>query len=130
MPKAWLRNALLASLAMSAGGCGLSEAGPCTLIGCEGGLLIRLAEPTSGPVVVRAALSDGTVLEGGCAGEVQCGAGVFFADVTAPTAVLEVEMNGELVTRAVALTYIELRPNGPDCPPPCPVATVILAPLG
>lgn len=126
MRPSWHRLARVLALVLSAGGCGLSDTEPCTLIGCEGGLWIRLAEPAAGPVSVRATLPDGTVLEAECAGEFQCSRGLFFANVSAPGAVLEVEFDGGVRTLAVELTYIEVRPNGPDCPPPCPIATVIL----
>jgi hypothetical protein len=116
-------------LAMSAGSCGLSDTEPCTLIGCEGGLWIRLGEPTAGPVSARAVLPDGTVLEAECVGEFQCSGGLFFANVTVPSALLEIEIGGAVRTLQVALTYIEARPNGPDCPPPCPIATVDLKSL-
>lgn len=83
-------------------------------------------ESTAGPIVARVTLSDGTVLEAECTGEVQCASGLFFANVTAPSAIIEVEQAGETRTLDVELTYIEARPNGPDCPPACPIATVIL----
>jgi hypothetical protein len=118
--------ALGLALVIGAGGCGLSDPQPCTLIGCEGGLWIRLDGRTAGPVNARATLPDGTVLEAECTGEFQCARGLFFADVSAPSAVLEIELDGEVRTLTVELTYIEARPNGPDCPPPCPIATVNL----
>ena len=126
MHPAALRFAAGLALVIGTGGCGLTDHGPCTLIGCEGGLWIQLGEATAGPVAARATLPDGTVLETECAGEHACGSGLFFADVTAPSVVLEVEMDGVIRTLDVDLTYVESRPNGPDCPPACPIATVRL----
>lgn len=121
-----LRCVAVLALLLSAGGCGVFEAQECTLIGCEGGLMVILGEPTEGPVHIRATLPDGTVLDEECAGVLQCERGIFFANVTAPSAVLEVEMNGETRTIPVELTYVETRPNGLECGPPCPIATVDL----
>ena len=121
-----LQIAMALALAMSAGGCGLSEPRVCTLIGCDGGVWVRVEEPTAGPVRVRATFSDGTVMEAECSGTFACRSDLFFENVTAPSGVLEVEMDGEVRTLSVTLTYVETRPNGPDCPPPCPIATVSL----
>lgn len=126
MQRAGLPYAMAITLALGSVNCGVSDAEPCTLIGCEGGLRIQLGEPTADRASARATLPDGTVLETACSGPLQCSAGLFFANVTAPSALLEVEIDGEVRTRQVELTYIEARPNGPDCPPPCPIAMVSL----
>lgn len=126
MQRAVHQCAIVFALAMSAGSCGTFDPGPCTLIGCEGGLWIRPGESTVGPIVARVTLPSGTVLEAACTGDAQCASGLFFANVTAPSAIIEVAHAGEVRTLDVELTYIEARPNGPDCPPACPIATVIL----
>ena len=67
------------------GGCSLfTDEGPCTLIGCESGLMVRL-DGAAAPATLRVHLPDGTVLERECLPQ-HCAQGAFFEGVKAPTA--------------------------------------------
>ena len=106
-------------------GCSLfTDEGPCTLIGCESGLMVRLdGAPAS--VSLRVHLPDGAVLERECLPE-HCARGAFFAGVRAPTVEIDVTVNGNTQTVSVPLTYRAHYPNGEGCGDPCLVTGVHL----
>jgi len=106
-------------------GCSLfTDEGPCTLIGCESGLMVRL-DGAPAPVSLRVHLPDGTVLERECLPE-HCARGAFFAGVRAPTVEIDVTVNGNTQTVSVPLTYRAHYPNGESCGDPCLVTGVHL----
>ena len=106
-------------------GCSLfTDEGPCTLIGCESGLMVRL-DGAPAPVSLRVHLPDGAVLERECLPE-HCARGAFFEGVRAPTVEIDVTVNGNTQTVSVPLTYRAHYPNGEGCGDPCLVTGVHL----
>jgi hypothetical protein len=87
--QAWRRcrsGSLVAALAVALGaalsGCGLfTEEGPCTLIGCESGLTLRI-DGAPAPMTLHLRLPDGSVLARECTPE-SCAHGTLFRDVRA-----------------------------------------------
>jgi hypothetical protein len=92
----------------------------CTLIACESGLTVQLADPRlPDAYTVELELPDGTTLVRSC-GATACGSTVFFADVTPATAVVRFVVDDEVRhQQTVTPAYTTERPNGPGCPPVC-----------
>ena len=117
---------LVLSLALGTlGGCSLfTDEGPCTLIGCESGLMVRL-DGAAAVATLRVHLPDGTILERECLPQ-HCAQGAFFEGVKGPTAEIEVIVDGNAQTMSVPLTYRAYYPNGERCGDPCLVTSVHL----
>ncbi len=117
--------ALALGLGASLAGCGLfTDEGPCTLIGCESGLMLKMAGAPA-PVTLRVRLPDGTVFDRECLPQA-CALGTFFEGVKAPSVEISVTMNGNTETFTTPLTYQHYYPNGEDCGDPCLVTAVHL----
>ena len=131
-PPALTAAALAATLlcALSAG-CSDSSgsSGPnnkvCTLIECDSGLAVELERASAGPFRIELLVSDsGPRYIYECPDPSHCAAGAFFAGFTGDYVRVRVTTAAGAITREVRPTYLERRPNGPDCPPVCRRATV------
>lgn len=136
-------------LVVSAAGAGCSDSKACTAIGCFDGVSVQVTARVWRPGEYTVAVTGdgldesctfsvaegGTIELGGCTGE---GAGLAphltsqtFSGVELalgnqhPARItIGVTRNGsEVASQSQALAYSESQPNGPDCGPPCRMAT-------
>lgn len=99
----------------------------CTLIGCESGLDVRVEGIGNESFTVRAE-GDGRTESATCRRDQGCSGTVFLRDFTAATATISVSHGTGTFTHTVRPDYGTLQPNGPDCPPTCTRAQVIVSP--
>jgi len=119
--------ALIGSIVLT--GCGPSATGACTEIGCSPGLRVSIASNPLSPWRIEV-----TDLDSGVMKSVECPATfpatrcppAFFPDFYA-TRVRVVTIAGGFVREdRFEATYIDMRPNGPNCPPVCRTAELVV----
>ncbi len=119
----------LLCIAMTTASCdfGAGPAGKvCTEIGCSSGLTVHLPSVPTGAYKVELLfpMSD-VAYTYECPGTGACKQDIFFETYVFETAIVRVTTtNGVRTTTVSNITYVAHRPNGPDCPPLCIVATV------
>ena len=122
------RLLLLATLAPLGLACSaFTSEGPCTLIGCSDGLVVRVDGAADGTTTIelRMPLRPPKVLT--CGGPAQCASGVLFEHETPEHATIVVTSGGREQVMDAEPAYVTGRPNGPDCEPECRQATVTVA---
>lgn len=95
----------------------------CTLIGCDGGLSVRLSSTPTGAFRVEA------LTEGAAPAVIECGsaaacAPLFFPGVDAEHVTIRVTTAAGTRAQQFTPDYDDLYPNGRDCGPACKQATV------
>jgi hypothetical protein len=100
----------------------------CTRIGCEDGWSVEIGEGVVLPetYTIRVVVDDAVVASRTCSSAQPCGAQVFLAGVTAEEAQLEIVGGAEPLRWTVRPEYSVVQPNGPDCPPTCTQARVVV----
>lgn len=125
-PRAFLTVAVTAALA----GCVDSIAPVCTQIGCESGVRIELAEPLPEGATVTLA-SDrpgGVAVSFQCTAASPCESPLFARDFTPESLTVRIQGGGIDYSESFIPTYTASRPNGPNCPPECRNATIVVDP--
>jgi sugar lactone lactonase YvrE len=112
---------LLSILSLSA--CSSITERACTLIGCDDGVSITVANAPEGPWTLEVEESDGSVHRRTCDGNYRCD-GVFFAGVASDAITVRVIAEDETHEWSVTPNYERLQPNGPGCPPVCRQARI------
>lgn len=119
----WIGALAVTSLALVAPGCDNSVTGACTLIACDDVIRVDLVDvPETFTITFRAEGEEPLVLDStdpDFADDV-----VFIPDVESDRITVEVEADGVEFTETFDLEYETFRPNGPDCPPECRMATI------
>ena len=116
-----------AAVALLAGCTGIFD-GTCTLIGCDSGLSVQLAQVPAGAYRIEVFSGSGGahyVFE--CANAAQCGTAAFFADYTPASVTIRVTTAAGTREQTAQPAYSTNRPNGPDCEPTCTQAAVTVA---
>ncbi len=109
-------------------GSGCDIAGPtaCTLIGCTGLVVEVTGAPSQTPVTVVVTAPDGSSRSSTCTSTSgTCPAS--FPDFTPATITIRVSAGTQTTEVTRQPTYEVTRPNGPECPPECRNARVIVA---
>jgi hypothetical protein len=120
------RSIYLAGLALLAGCTSLSDV--CTLIGCNSGLTVSLAQaPVGGYTIEVFAQAGGPHFTFECASAAQCGTAAEFKDFTPDQATIRVTTAAGTREQTVQPTYSQNQPNGPSCGPTCRQASVTVA---
>lgn len=117
-------RATLALLSALLSACGTSE--PCTLIGCESGLIVRVSGLPDGEATIALQVAGQEPVIRKCQSTATCELpGVQFTDQTPASATILVT-SGDFSKSFVVtdLDYEDHRPNGPGCPPVCRTAVV------
>jgi hypothetical protein len=98
--------------------------GLCTLVDCDSGLLVQLAQTPTGPYRIEVWLpGDDSTQVFECANPATCG-NAFFADFTPKSVVIRVITDAGVRQETAQPTYSVSQPNGPHCEPTCRNATV------
>lgn len=115
---------MLAVLAAAVGGCDLAEPGLCTLVACTDGLLIEFNGTPAAEFTVIATADTGETESLTCTDQNACL--LVFRDFTPPEVTIRYESSEQTIEQTFTPEYERTRPNGPDCPPECLVATVVV----
>jgi len=116
------RSLSAACVALLAGCNGISTA--CTLIGCNSGLLVRLAGTPTGPYRIEVfSHPDAPRYVFDCANPATCG-DARFVDYTPASVTVRVTTAAGTREETVQPAYSTSRPNGPNCEPTCTQGTV------
>jgi hypothetical protein len=96
----------------------------CTLIACSDGITVELQGdvPSSYTVTARAGTQTRTRE---CSAAQPC-APILFENFTPETVTIEVTTAAGTVRREITPEYRTVRPNGPDCPPECRQARIVI----
>ena len=115
-----------ASFAFLVAGCDEMMTGvDCTLIACGDAIRVELADlPEPFTITFRAEGEEPLTFESSDP-ELEDDV-VFIPDVEPDRLTVEVEAEGVDFTQTFDLEYETFRPNGPDCPPVCRMATVVV----
>jgi len=102
----------------------------CTEIGCRSGLQVNFNAPAASVVRVEIRVNGPgsqpvVVYECGTT-SLGCSNGAFFPDFSAAAASITVVTASGSQTTSMPIEYTLTRPNGPDCPPECSNATVVV----
>jgi hypothetical protein len=117
-----MRLAYAAAAVLLAGCTTISDA--CTLIFCESGLTVQLAQAPVGAYRIEVFTpSGGTHHVFDCADPAQCGE-ARFVDYMPPSVTIRVTTSAGTREQTTQPTYNTSRPNGPGCGPECKQATV------
>ena len=105
-----------------------STSGPrvCTDIGCSSGLRLTLHGelPDTFTISVNSGGDRPWIVE--CTPEAPCDNGVFLSDFTPDWIYVTIRGDGLSVEEEIRPSYETHTPNGPDCPPSCMIAEVML----
>lgn len=115
---------VLAGLLVMVAGCGILTH-DCTLIGCSSGLTVDLQGASEEPFMLTVESKGGEKKSVECASPGSCFA--FFEEFTPAEVTVTFESEATRVERTFTPEYSRWRPNGPDCPPECRIATVVLS---
>ena len=119
------RSLATACVALLAGCNGIS--GACTLIGCDSGLVVLLAQAPTGPYRIEVfSREDAPHYAFDCAVPGQCG-DVRFVDYTPESVTIRVTTSAGTREQTAQPKYSVYRPNGPNCEPTCRSAAVTVA---
>ncbi len=122
MKRAFLLWALLIGAA-----CTGDQYGPaCTLIGCEDGLSVDVQGDLPASYTVSLEAAGMAMVEYQCTAAAPCSVPHFVPDFTPETVVVRVQGGGVDYSETVTPEYTISRPNGPDCPPECQQATIVV----
>ncbi|MFL5537556.1 MAG: hypothetical protein ACJ8J0_01105 [Longimicrobiaceae bacterium] len=116
------RSLSAACVALLAGCSGISDL--CTLVDCDSGLLVQLAQTPTGPYRIEVFShpeSPHYVFD--CANPATCGYALF-VDYTPSQVTIRVTTAAGTSEQTVKPTYDVDRPNGPNCDPACMQGTV------
>jgi hypothetical protein len=120
----------LVGIASLIAGCDtLGIARACTEIGCRSGLQVNFNAPAARVVRVEIRVygpGSQPVLVYDCTTSPGCSNGAFFPDFSASAASITVVTVSGSQTTNMEIEYTVTRPNGPDCPPECSNATVVV----
>ena len=106
-------------------GCNDVTGQACTLIGCSDGLNVEVQGVTS-DVSVEVTSAAGETRTAPCQAFNESTCWVHFDDFVPEEATIRVADGSNQVSVTTIPAYESLQPNGPDCPPTCRQATVIL----
>jgi hypothetical protein len=123
------RSATAAAVALLAG-CTGGINGACTLIGCQSGLTVNLAQAPAGSYSIEVftpSSQNGAHYVFQCASAASCGTTAFFAEFTPASVVVRITTETGGREEYVTPSYQKSRPNGPNCGPECIQATVTVA---
>jgi hypothetical protein len=100
----------------------------CTRIGCEDGWSVQIDEGIALPesYTLRIIVDGAVVASATCSPAQPCGRQVFLAGVTAEEAQLEILGGADPLRWTVRPEYTIVQPNGPNCPPTCTQARVVV----
>jgi hypothetical protein len=120
------RSFSAACVALLAGCNGIID-GTCTLIGCESGLLVQLAQTPTGPYRIEVfSFAGGPHYVFECANPGSCEP-ARFTDYTPASVTIRVTTSAGTREETAQPAYAESQPNGPNCGPTCRQATVTVA---
>lgn len=130
VPRGTTRAFLTVAVTAALAGCADSTAPVCTLIGCESGVRIELAEPlTEGATVTLEPDEPGGVaVSFQCTAASPCESPLFARDFTPESLTVRIQGGGIDYSESFTPTYTVSRPNGPRCPPECRIATIVVDP--
>lgn len=117
----WLTAGALLCVACS----GVTQA--CTDIGCESGVKVHLSAMPTSPfrVELRTLTGQGVAYVYDCADASKCSQDIFFPGLITDHLIVTVHVGtAARDTDIPQMTYVSHRPNGPNCPPDCRIATV------
>ena len=97
----------------------------CTMIGCSNGLSIRVNGTLTSNYTVTVSANNQVIGTFNCTAGQQCMN--FIENQTPATISVVIQGAGQKITRAYQPEYQNSRPNGPDCPPQCRQATVVVS---
>jgi len=117
---------VLAGVIATAPGCSNPFGRTCTLIGCQGGIRVTFEAPPPHGTLVELEGPIGVPWRVECGVDLDCSAGIFFADFTPEHVSVRVTTSAGEVNEHFQLTYQEFQPNGEDCSPTCWTATVVV----
>jgi hypothetical protein len=116
------RSLSAACVALLAGCSGISDL--CTLVDCQSGLLVQLAQTPTGPYRIEVfSRDDAPHYVFDCANPATCGYAMFL-DYTPELVTIRVTTAAGTSEQTVQPTYDIDRPNGPNCEPTCKAANV------
>ena len=96
----------------------------CTMIGCSNGLSIRVNSTQTSNYSVTVSANNQVIGRFDCTAGQQC---MNFIENQTPDSIsVVIQSSGGTVTRSYRPEYQNNRPNGPNCPPECKQATVIV----
>ena len=98
----------------------------CDDSGCSSGLRLTFDRPPEVGTIIQVEVPGGTPWRVECGVDGGCDNGVFFPDFTPDYLLVRISSPSGEVVHTVLPEYEEFRPNGPDCPPTCLIATVEL----
>jgi hypothetical protein len=119
---------LIATLAPLGLACSaFTSEGPCTLIGCSDGLVVRVDGAGDGPTTIELRVPLRPPVVRTCGGPAHCAAGVQFENETPEHVTIVVTSGDREQVMDAEPAYVTSRPNGPDCEPECRQAVVTVA---
>lgn len=124
-------NAFLAVIMTAAvAGCVDSAPPVCTLIGCDSGVRIELAQslPEGATVRLEPDGPGGVAVSFHCTAASPCESPLFARDFTPESLTVRIQGGGIDYSESFTPTYTISRPNGPNCPPECRNATIVVDP--
>ena len=123
------RSTSAALVALLAGCSGILDPA-CTLLACENGLTVNLAQAPTGAYSIEVftpSAVPGPHYVFQCADAASCGTSAFFPEFTPANVVVRVTTQRGMHQDALVPVYQKARPNGPRCGPECTQATVTVA---
>jgi hypothetical protein len=121
------RSLVTAGVALLAGCKGIIN-GTCTLIGCNSGLIVALAQaPTSAYRIEVFSTPDGPHYVFDCPNPAQCVPEAMFDDYMPASVTIRVTTSAGTREQTAQPAYSVSRPNGPNCEPECRQARVTVA---
>lgn len=104
-------------------GCGSTTDAACTQIGCTDQFLVTVEGPAGAEFVVQASEPGGDTRTGTCT-VTNDSCAIVFGDFAPEQVTIRVTGPDRELSVTLEPAYEVLRPNGPDCPPACLVASV------